>query len=148
MPSTHLSLHYHVVFSTKERRAWIDHPWRERLHAWLGGAIRAAGGIPDSVGGVGDHVHLLMGLRATHRLSDVMRDIKASSSDWVRHGLGRPIFAWQDGYGAFTVRASLRETVRRYVENQEEHHRRKSFLEEYRDLLLRHGVTFDERYLA
>ena len=147
MPSTHLSLHYHLVFSTTERRAWIEPAWKDRLHAFLGGAVRTAGGVAESVGGTNDHVHLLIGLKATHRLADILRDIKAASSGWVHQALGRPIFSWQDGYGAFTVSPSLRMTVRRYIENQEEHHRRKTFKEEYRTLLERSGVTFDERYL-
>ena len=79
MPSTHLSLHYHIVFSTKERRAFIDERWRNQLHAYLGGAIRTTGGVAENVGGVADHVHLLIGLRATHCLADVIRDIKAAS---------------------------------------------------------------------
>ena len=147
MPSTHLSLHYHIAFSTTERRAWIEPAWKDRLHAFLGGAVRTAGGVAESVGGTNDHVHLLIGLKATHRLADVLRDIKAASSNWVHQELGRPIFSWQDGYGAFTVSPSLRMTVRRYIENQEEHHRRKTFQEEYRALLERSGITFDERYL-
>ena len=112
MPSTHLSLHYHVVFSTKERRAFIDEPWRERLHAYLGGAIRTAGGVPEAIGGLGDHVHLLMGLRATHRLADVVRDIKAASSEWVHQEIKQAVFSWQEGYGAFTVSANVRADVR------------------------------------
>jgi REP element-mobilizing transposase RayT len=147
MPSTHLSLHYHIVFSTTERRAWIEPAWKDRLHAFLGGAVRTAGGVAESVGGMNDHVHLLIGLKATHRLADVLRDIKTASSSWVHQELGRPIFSWQDGYGAFTVSPSLRMTVKRYIENQGEHHRRKTFQEEYRALLERSRVAFDERYL-
>jgi putative transposase len=147
MPSTHLSLHYHLVFSTKERRAWIDPAWKDELHRFLGGIVKKAGGMPESIGGTRDHVHLLFGLGGTHRLVDAVRDIKAVSSGWVRHDLKHPIFSWQDGYGAFTVSASLRETVKRYIQDQEEHHRRRSFQEEYRALLERCGVSFDERYL-
>ena len=88
MPSTHLSLHYHLVFSTTERRAWIEPAWKDRLHAFLGGAVRTAGGVAESVGGTNDHVHLLIGLKATHRLADVLRDIKAASSGWVHQALG------------------------------------------------------------
>ena len=147
MPSTHLSLHYHVVFSTKERRAFIDEPWRARLHAYLGGGIRTAGGVPEAVGGVGDHVHLLMGLRATHRLADVVRDIKAASSEWVHKEIKQAVFSWQEGYGAFTVSPSQIDDLKQYIANQAEHHRRKTFQEEYLELLLKTGVEFDERYL-
>ena len=80
MPSTHLSLHYHLVFSTKNRAPVIDTNWRDRLHAYLGGSVRKIGGVAESIGGTNDHVHLLVGLRATHRLADVMEDIKSVSS--------------------------------------------------------------------
>jgi putative transposase len=147
MPSTHLSLHYHVVFSTKERRPFMDEPWRGRLHAYLAGSIRVAGGVPETVGGVADHVHLLMGLRATHRLADVVRDIKATSSEWVHYEIRQVMFSWQEGYGAFSISASQLGVVRQYIANQAVHHRKLGFQEEYRALLVKTGVEFDEKYL-
>ena len=93
MPSTHLSLHFHVVFSTKHREARIATEWRDRLHAYLGGVARNSGVIPEIVGGVADHVHLLLGLTATARLADVVRDIKAVSSKWVHEEPGDRAFA-------------------------------------------------------
>jgi REP element-mobilizing transposase RayT len=83
MPSTHLSLHYHLVFSTKDRIASMHKDWRGRLHAYLGGIVNDLGGVPETIGGVEDHVHLLVGLRATHRLADVLRELKSASSRWV-----------------------------------------------------------------
>jgi REP element-mobilizing transposase RayT len=147
MPSTHLSLHYHVVFSTKARAPLIAAAWRERLHAYIGGVVRNIEGVPETIGGVADHVHLLIGLRATARLADVVRDLKAVSSRWVHDEIGERAFAWQEGYGAFTVSASQREAVREYIARQEEHHRTRTFQEEYLELLQRSGVEFDERYL-
>lgn len=147
MPSTHLSLHYHLVFSTKERRNFIDPAWRERLHAYLGGATRTLDAIPEAIGGTGDHVHLLIGLRATHCLADVLRDLKSASSEWVHQEIRMAIFAWQEGYGAFTVSASSRQRVAQYIRNQEEHHRKRTFQEEYRELLEKSGVAFEEKYL-
>ncbi len=124
------------------------HPtWRGDLHAYLGGVIRTADGIPESVGGVSDHVHLLIGLRATHRLADVLRELKAVSSLWVHNEIGQRTFAWQEGYGAFTISPSQRAAVRRYIEGQAEHHRTRTFREEYLELLRRSGVEFDERYV-
>jgi REP element-mobilizing transposase RayT len=120
--------------------------WRADLHAYLGGIIRTANGIAESVGGVSDHVHLLIGLRATHRLADVLRELKAVSSGWVHDEIGIHRFAWQEGYGAFTVSASQRKAVRQYIEQQPEHHRTRTFREEYLELLRRSGVEFDERY--
>jgi REP element-mobilizing transposase RayT len=147
MPSTHLSLHYHIIFSTKKRAPVIAAAWRERLHAYLGGVVRNAGGIPDAIGGTADHVHLLIGLRATARLADVVRDVKAVSSRWMHEETGDRSFAWQEGYGAFTVSASQREPVRGYIARQEEHHRTRTFQEEYIELLNRSGVEYDQRYL-
>lgn len=147
MPSTHLSLHYHIVFSTKDRRALIAPAWRERLHALVGGIVRDLGGIPEAVGGVADHVHLLSGLKATHCLADVVREIKAGSSRWVHEEIGERAFAWQEGYGAFTVGSPQCADVRAYIARQEEHHRTRTFQEEYLEFLQRAGVEFDERYL-
>jgi REP element-mobilizing transposase RayT len=147
MPSTHASLHYHIVFSTKHRAPIIAEPIRERLHAYLGGIIRNLDGVPEAIGGMGDHVHLLLGMRATTCLADVVRDVKAVSSRWMHEQIGLAEFSWQEGYGAFTVSASQREALREYVVRQEEHHRVRSFQEEYIELLKRSGVAFDERYL-
>ncbi len=147
MPSTHLSLHYHLVFGTKDHAPMIAPAWRDDLHAFLAGIVRTLGGVPEAVGGVSDHVHLLVGLRATHCLADVLRELKAVSSRWVHETPGVRQFAWQEGYGAFTVSASQRDEVRHYIQNQEEHHRTRTFREEYLELLERTGVEFDARYV-
>ena len=93
MSSTHLSLHYHIVFGTKNHEQIIQSAWRGELHAYLGGIIRTANGIAESIGGVSDHVHLLIGLRATHRLADVLRELKSVSSGWVHNEIGMREFA-------------------------------------------------------
>lgn len=147
MSSTHLSLHYHLIFSTKERLRLIEDPWRERLHAYLGGALRKLGGVPEAIGGTADHVHVLAGLRATHCLADVLRDIKGPSSEWVHNTIGERGFAWQDGYGAFTVSASRLPAVKRYIANQERHHKKTTFKQEYTEFLRESGVVFKEKYL-
>ena len=147
MPSTHLSLHYHLVFSTKERSPIIAPEWRGRLHAFLGGTVNTLGGIPEAIGGVADHVHLLIGLRATHCLADVMREIKCVSSGWVHDEIGERAFEWQEGYGGFTVGAPQCADVRSYIARQEEHHRTRTFQEEYVEFLKRGGVEYDDRYL-
>ncbi|MDQ6631100.1 MAG: transposase [Verrucomicrobiota bacterium] len=97
MPSTHLSLHYHIVFSTKDRYPFIADDWRGRLHEYLGGLIRAANAVPEVVGGTADHAHLLAGLRATHSLAAFMQDIKQTSSRWIHETIGVKNFAWQQG---------------------------------------------------
>jgi putative transposase len=147
MPSTHLSLHYHLIFSTKDRVPHMHKDWRGRLHAYLGGIVNDLGGVPEKINGVEDHVHLLIGLRATHCLADVLKDIKAGSSRWVHLELKLPSFAWQEGYGAFTVSASQLEAVKDYIERQEEHHQKKTFQEEYVELLEKYGVEYNEKYL-
>ncbi len=147
MASTYLSLHYHLVFSTKNREAVITPAWRARLHDYLGGTIRGLGGFPEGVGGVADHVHLLVSLKATHCLSDVMRELKKASSTWVHEEEGACSFAWQEGYAAFTVSATAREAVRHYIANQDEHHRVKSFREELVEMLNKAGIDYDPKYL-
>lgn len=145
--STHLSLHYHVVFSTKHRRPVIEASWRSRLHAYLGGAIREARAVAECIGGTADHVHIMMELKATHRLSDVLRSAKGASSLWVHEELQVRDFGWQEGYGAFSLSADHRTRLRGYIENQEAHHRNRRYEDEYLAFLLRNGVTYDERYL-
>lgn len=130
MPSTFLALHYHIVFSTQGRKPLIDASWRERLHEYLGGTVSGLGGFTQGVGGVADHVHLLVGLKATHCLSDVMLE-----------------FAWQEGYGAFTVSPTARPKVRKYIANQARHHRVMSFREELVEFLNKAGVKYEDRYL-
>ena len=147
MPSTHLSLHYHIVFSTKDRHPFIDDTWRSRLHEYLGGLVRNGEGIPEAIGGTDDHVHLLVGLRATHALASFVQDMKQASSRWIHETIGIKNFAWQPGYGAFTVSVSNCETVRDYIAHQKTHHRTRSFREEYVAFLQKHRVEYDDRYL-
>ena len=147
MPSTHTSLHYHIVLSTKDRVAWFAPSVRDRLHEYLGGIIRTEGCVPHGIGGTGDHMHVLAGLKPTHCLADVMQRLKSVSSRWVHEELRLGGFAWQEGYGAFTVGAPDLETARAYVLNQEAHHRIKTFQEEYVEMLKRGLVEYDVRYL-
>jgi len=147
MGSTYLSLHYHLVFSTKLRRPVIHEEWQARLHEYLGGTINGLGGFSEGVGGIADHVHLLIGLKATHCLADVLRELKKSATNWVHNEIGQSDFAWQEGYFAFTVSPTAREGVKRYIANQAEHHRREDFRTELIELLQIAGVAFDPQYL-
>ena len=147
MGSTFLSLHYHIVFSTKNRKPLIETSWLCRLHEYVGGTVNGLQGISQGVGGTGDHVHLLVGLKSTHCLSDFMRELKKSSSVWVHEQIGLSEFAWQEGYGAFTVSPPARDAVKRYIANQEEHHRKQTFREEFIQLLNKAGVEYDEKWL-
>ncbi len=147
MSSTHLSLYYHLVFSTKGRHTWIKETWRERLQAYVGGIVRELGGVAETIGGTEDHVHILASLRATHCLADLLREVKSSSSAWIHNEIGNRLFAWQDGYGAFTVSSWDLEGLRKYIKGQKEHHKKVTFQEEYLRLLSQSGIDFDERYL-
>ncbi len=146
MGSTYYSLHYHWVCSTKERRPLIRSDWRPHLHQYLGGAVRGLEGAALQIGGVEDHVHALIGLKTTHCPADFVRELKKASSVWVAEKHERD-FAWQEGYSIFTVSASRIETVSRYIERQEEHHRKVSFVDELKQLLQKHGVKYDPKYL-
>ena len=125
MPATHTCLHFHLVFSTKNRSQLLTDEWRANMHAYLGGIIRNMKGVPVAINGTADHVHLLAGLRATHCLSDVLRDLKSSSSDWATATAGKK-FAWQPGYFGVTVSPSQLKRVKEYIARQEEHHRHRT----------------------
>lgn len=126
MPATYCSLHYHAVFSTKDRSLTITRDWRDNLHAYLGGIIKNLGGVPIAIGGIEDHAHILMGSSATQAIANVMREVKSGSSEWVHTRIGKKSFGWQPGYFVVTVSPSHVERVKRYVLHQEDHHRHKA----------------------
>jgi len=146
MGSTFYSLHYHIVFSTKDRRPLIRPPWRDRLHEYLGGIVRKLGGVAEIIGGVEDHVHLLLSLKTIHAPAEIVAEFKKASSVWAaeKH---EPLFAWQEGYSIFTVSRIHIEPVRRYIAGQEEHHRKVPFMDELKRLLEKNGVKYDPKYL-
>src|SRR5262245_42565380 len=148
MGQSYTCLHYHLVFSTKNRSSIITLEMRPRLWEYLGGIVRGQRGIPVLVGGTADHVHLLVTLRQEPALAAFLRELKAGSSRWVHDTYPADTgFAWQTGYGAFTVSHSGLEVVKAYIANQEEHHRSLTFQDEFRALLSKHGIEFDEKYL-
>jgi len=148
MPHSYHNLLYHMLYSTHARRLWLDTGIAPRVHAYLGGIVRNLGGIPIEIGGTDDHVHIMARLRPDKAVSDVLRIIKANSSGWVHATFSdKGDFAWQEGYGAFTVSESQADKLRQYIGNHLEHHRRLSFKEEFIQLLEAHGVGYDERYI-
>ena len=148
MSASYCNLLYHIVFSTKNREPWLTSEVRSRTHQYLGGAIRDEKGIAIAINGTADHVHILAKLRQDKAIAKLIGELKANSSGWIsRTFKGAAGFAWQEGYGAFTVSESMAPAVRRYIERQEERHRNVSFLEEFKTLLKAHGLPFDERYL-
>ncbi len=146
MGSTYHSLHYHVVFSTKERRPFLRPAWRASLHQYMGDTVRGLGGVAEAIGGVPDHVHLLISLKTTQAPAPIVRELKKASSVWVA-GHHDPLFSWQDGYDIFSVSWTHLPVVRRYIARQEEHHRQINFTDELKRLLARNGVRYDDRFL-
>jgi putative transposase len=144
---THTNVICHFVFATKHRAPIIVPEHRSRIHDYLGGTIRGLGALPLITNGTDDHVHLLAKLNRNRTLADFMRDLKANSSRWIRLQLfdGGP-FAWQRGYGAFSVSESLVPRVRAYIERQEEHHRHMTFAEEFEAMLRANGIDFDRAH--
>ncbi|MEM7587790.1 MAG: IS200/IS605 family transposase [Acidobacteriota bacterium] len=147
MASTLTNLLFHIVFSTKSRLPLITGDIQEDLYRYIGGILRNQGGKLLEIGGMPDHVHLLVRLPARESLSNLLRAIKSDSSGWINREWRDQRFAWQSGYGAFTVSQSQVDRVRHYIRTQEEHHRGRSFEDELRVLLQHHEVEFDERYL-
>jgi putative transposase len=147
MPSTYTNLLYHIVFSTKERQPLVTPDIKDELYHYIGGIIRAEGGTQLEIGGIDDHVHILAKLKPAVAVSDALRLIKANSSKWANEGKSKTRFAWQEGFAAFSVSESQVETVSQYIRNQEEHHRGKTYQQEFVELLDRHGVEYDPKYL-
>ena len=149
MPQSLARILVHTVFSTKDRRPFLrDKPLREELHRYLGGIVANLGCRPVIVGGVEDHVHLLCALSRTRDAATMVREVKRSSSVWLKtKSPGLANFAWQNGYGIFSIGFSQVESVRDYIARQEEHHREMSFQDEFRKLLDRYEIECDEQYL-
>lgn len=148
MPQSLARLHVHLVFSTKNREPIITDAVRDALHAYMAAVLQNLGCAPVLINSVEDHAHLLFDLARTVSISQVVEDVKKASSKWIKtQGPEFASFAWQAGYGAFAVSESNVEAVREYIANQREHHRKKSFQEEYRQFLERHRIAFDERYV-
>jgi len=147
LASTFTNLLFHLVFSTKDRAPLLTEGLQDRLYTYLGGIVRDEGGALLSAGGMPDHVHLLTRFKADTSVSEMVRRIKANSSRWLHQEPAARHFAWQTGYGAFSVSESQRDSVKRYIQGQKEHHARLSFREELIALLERHGIAYDERYL-
>jgi len=147
MPQSLAKLHIHLVFSTKNREPIITDTARDSLHRYMATVLQNLGCSPVLINSVEDHTHLLFDQARTVSISQVVEDVKKSSSKWIKtQGPEFAGFAWQAGYGAFAVSESNVETVRLYIANQREHHSTKTFQEEYRAFLMRHNVAFDDRY--
>lgn len=148
MANTYTNLNYHIIFSTKNREPSLSASVCERLWPYISGIARENGMKALEIGGVSDHVHILLSVPATLSVAKAVQLIKGGSSHWLKSVFPNiERFAWQDGYGAFTVSQSNLESVRGYIRDQEEHHRTKTFADEYQGFLKRHAIVFDEKYL-
>jgi putative transposase len=147
MPQSFSAIFLHIVFSTKNRAPFIDDAIAPPLYAYLGGVMESSGSLLCA-GGMPDHVHLLVSLNRDVSASDIVRDIKSNSSKWI-HETNPALrsFAWQSGYAAFSVSFSQLNVVRQYIERQAEHHRTRTFQQEFIELLQRHHLSYDERYV-
>ena len=148
MSHTYVNALFHCVFSTKERRRLISPALQERLWPMMGGIARENGLKALTIGGVEDHVHLLLSLSTTVSIAKAIQLIKGVSSKWVHDTFPtHDLFAWQEGYGAFSIGVSQTNATLAYIRSQPEHHRQTTFQEEFRAFLKKHGIQYDERYV-
>jgi REP element-mobilizing transposase RayT len=145
---SYTSLHYHIVFSVKDRRPLLTPEIAPRVCEYIAGIVRRINGVPIIDGGTADHTHILCGLHQTLAISEALRHIKAGSSQWIHETFpAMADFAWQEGYGAFSVGVTGIERTKRYIENQDVHHQTATFQEEFLEFLARHDIPYDERYI-
>jgi REP element-mobilizing transposase RayT len=148
MPQSFVCLNCHLIFSTKYREPLLAPDWSPRLYQYIGGTLRAKESVLLAAGGMPDHIHLAVSLARQATIADVMRDIKANSSRWIHETFEKLRgFAWQTGYAAFSVSQSNLAEVKQYIANQSEHHRVRTFQEEFIMFLRRHGVQHDENHV-
>lgn len=148
MAHAHKSHFFHLIWSTKNRLNWINDEIKHDLYSYMGGIIRNYDGTLLEIGGISDHVHLLVSLRNLDKYSYLIRDVKSCSTLWIRKKqLAFKDFEWQKGFASYTVNHSLVETVRNYIKNQEKHHQKMTFEEEYLRFLNEQGITYDKRFV-
>ena len=148
MGNTFTQIHIQSVFAVQNRVSIIRKAWKDELYKYITAIIQSNGHKVLAINGMPDHVHVFFGLRPTQSLSDLMQDVKGDSSKWINErGFVKGKFSWQEGYGAFSYSRSHVGKVIDYIRNQEEHHRKKTFIEEYTELLDKFGVEYDERYI-
>jgi REP element-mobilizing transposase RayT len=148
MPQSLSHILIHLIWSTKDRHHWLTPGIQEKTHAFLAEAVRHMDCEAYRVGGVADHVHLAVRLSRTLSVADFVKEVKTASSRWVKtQDASFADFAWQQGYGAFSVGMRQQETLLRYIDTQEEHHRVRTFQDEYREFLTKNGIEYDERYV-
>ncbi len=148
MANTYTQIHLQMVFAVQNRQSLIQKEWQEELYKYITGIVQNNNHKMLQVNGMPDHIHLLIGMRPSQSLSDLMKRVKGDSSEWInKKGFTRNRFSWQAGYGAFSYAKSQVPKVIRYIQHQEEHHRKKTFTEEYLDLLKTFEMEYDDRFV-
>ncbi|TVR79366.1 MAG: IS200/IS605 family transposase [Saprospirales bacterium] len=148
MAGTFSQIYIQYIFAVKGRQSLLQKPWRTEVFKYMVGIIKGKNQKPIIANGVADHVHVFVGLRPSMRISDLVRDIKNSSSKFInQQNFIKGKFEWQEGYGAFSYGHSQIDNVYRYIEQQEIHHKKKTFKEEYLDFLQKFEVDYDEKFL-
>ena len=148
MANTYTQIHIQAVFAVQNRESLIHHEWKEELYKYIAGIVQNNHHKLLAINGMPDHLHVFFGFRPIQSLSDLMQDIKGGSSKWINDKkFLRPKFSWQEGYGAFSYSKSQVPQVIEYIKNQEEHHRKKTFLEEYKEFLEKFEIEYDQRYI-
>lgn len=147
MPNTYTQLHIQFVFAVKYRQALILEPWKKRLHQYITGIFQNNQHKMLQINSMPDHIHILVGVRPHQSISALIQNVKSESTKWIKEQGLSTSFAWQEGYGAFSYSKSHVPDVIRYIQNQEEHHRKQSFLEEYKSFLKAFDIDFDEQYI-
>jgi REP element-mobilizing transposase RayT len=148
MSNTYTQIHIHCIFTVQNRHSLITEEWRDELYKYITGIIKNNGHKLLTIGGMPDHIHLLIGLRPTQSLSDLMQSVKGDSSEWInKNNFVSGRFSWQEGYGAFSYSRSQLDNVIKYINSQEQHHTKKSFINEYKEFLQKFDVVFDDRYI-
>jgi len=148
MANTYTQIHIQAVFAVQNRQSLIQKEWAAKLYKYMTGIVQKNGHKMLQINGMPDHVHLFFGLRPSQSLSDLMKMVKGDSSEWInQNGFTKTKFSWQAGYGAFSYAKSQVPKVIQYIKNQEEHHRKKTFVEEYQAFLYAFEVDYDERYI-
>jgi len=148
MANTYTQIHIHFVFAVKFRQGLIHQSWKERLNKYITGIVQGNNHKLLAINGMPDHIHILIGLRPSQSISDLMKDVKQGSSLWINQNkltVGK--FEWQEGYGAFSHSKSQIDAVIKYIENQETHHKKTSFRDEYLEILQKFEVDYDEKFI-
>ncbi len=148
MANTYTQMYIQIVFAVKRRQNLIQKKWKDELHKYICGIVNGKEQKVYAIGGVEDHIHILVSIKPNIAISDLVRDIKANSSKWINENeFVRGKFQWQEGFGAFSYAQSQLDNVIAYINNQEQHHQKKTFKDEYLTLLQKFDIEYDEKYL-